>query len=242
MLYIATDSDFDGVPNTRDAFPRDRSESIDTDGDGIGNNTDVDDDNDGVSDAQDWLPLDPSESVDTDGDGVGNNGDSDDDNDGIPDIADDQPLLSQLDSDGDGLPDRVDPFPNNPANNTDSDGDGVFDLFDVMPTRSDVAKAVSFKLGPVNRAGISESVRINRRFTDDPFDNVSKPTEDLKVGLEDASELTEQSNVVSWNEDGEVLTDIILSNETTFIAESILSPNGEFLYLLTSPHSARYRR
>ena len=42
MLYLATDSDFDGVPNRADAFPGDRNESaVDTDGDGIGNNADT---------------------------------------------------------------------------------------------------------------------------------------------------------------------------------------------------------
>ena len=33
-----------------DAFPLDETESVDTDGDGIGNNTDLDDDGDGVED------------------------------------------------------------------------------------------------------------------------------------------------------------------------------------------------
>lgn len=53
----ATDADGDGVINTLDAFPNDPAETIDTDGDGIGNNADPDDDNDGILDAQDPTPL-----------------------------------------------------------------------------------------------------------------------------------------------------------------------------------------
>jgi hypothetical protein len=50
------DMDWDGVPDEEDAFPNDPNESVDTDGDGIGNNADTDDDNDGVPDAQDAWP------------------------------------------------------------------------------------------------------------------------------------------------------------------------------------------
>ena len=44
----------------------DATESVDTDSDGIGNNSDIDDDGDEVLDANDEFPLDSSESVDTD--------------------------------------------------------------------------------------------------------------------------------------------------------------------------------
>ncbi len=44
------DSDNDGVPDTKDAFPNDASEQYDSDDDGIGDNRDQDDDNDGVPD------------------------------------------------------------------------------------------------------------------------------------------------------------------------------------------------
>ena len=51
------DSDGDGVPYTLDAFPLNAAESVDTDGDGIGNNADLDDDGDGVPDYIDANPL-----------------------------------------------------------------------------------------------------------------------------------------------------------------------------------------
>ena len=75
-----------------DAFPLDAAETLDTDGDGTGNNADLDDDNDGVNDVDDAFPLDAAETLDTDGDGTGNNADLDDDNDGVVDADDERPL------------------------------------------------------------------------------------------------------------------------------------------------------
>lgn len=85
------DQDCDTVPDDIDAFPQDPTESVDTDGDRLGNNADIDDDNDGVNDEVDIFPLDASESLDTDGDGIGNNADTDDDGDGVLDTADAYP-------------------------------------------------------------------------------------------------------------------------------------------------------
>ena len=79
------DSDGDGTPDNIDAFPLDPTETTDTDGDGIGNNADIDDDGDGTNDSEDAFPLDATEALDTDGDGIGNNADIDDDGDGFSD-------------------------------------------------------------------------------------------------------------------------------------------------------------
>ena len=54
------DTDLDGVGDNSDAFPMDANESLDTDLDGVGNNADPDDDNNGVADGVDQDPLDPS--------------------------------------------------------------------------------------------------------------------------------------------------------------------------------------
>ena len=67
------------MEDANDAFPLDPEETLDTDGDTIGNNADTDDDNDGVEDANDAFPLDPEETLDIDGDTIGNNADTDDD-------------------------------------------------------------------------------------------------------------------------------------------------------------------
>ena len=85
LIWTQADDDGDGVNNVQDAFPKDASETLDTDDDGIGNNADEDDDGDGVADDIDLFPLDPSESEDFDGDGIGNNADTDDDGDGVSD-------------------------------------------------------------------------------------------------------------------------------------------------------------
>ena len=50
------DDDNDGVNDAFDPFPMDNSEWMDTDGDGIGDNTDIDDDNDGFIDILDRSP------------------------------------------------------------------------------------------------------------------------------------------------------------------------------------------
>lgn len=68
-----TDSDGDGVPDTKDDFPNDPNETTDTDGDGIGDNADPDDDNDAIPDEYeishglDPLADDANEDLDRDG-------------------------------------------------------------------------------------------------------------------------------------------------------------------------------
>ena len=91
------DSDEDGTIDVEDAFPFDPSETIDTDGDGTGDNSDGDDDGDGVSDEQDALPLNAAETLDADADGLGDNEDPDDDNDGAPDVVDFYPFDASRD-------------------------------------------------------------------------------------------------------------------------------------------------
>ena len=59
------DTDNDGFFDYEDDFPDDPDESLDTDGDGVGNNADIDDDGDGWSDAIEesegvqilWMPV-----------------------------------------------------------------------------------------------------------------------------------------------------------------------------------------
>jgi hypothetical protein len=105
------DDDNDGVPDVKDAFPLEREEWADADGDRIGDNLDADIDGDGKADDRskngvpdneekdidgdgvptagsipwDAFPNDPKEWRDTDGDGIGDNADPDDDGDGWSD-------------------------------------------------------------------------------------------------------------------------------------------------------------
>ena len=126
ITVAALDSDGDGVDDASDPFPNDPNESVDTDGDGIGNNADTDDDGDGVPDVDDVFPLDASESLDTDGDGIGNNADTDDDGDGVSDDEDAFPLDNSewVDTDADGVGNNAD---------NDDDNDGVLDSVDFYP-------------------------------------------------------------------------------------------------------------
>ncbi len=120
------DFDNDGVLDTVDDFPFDSTESVDTDGDGTGNNADTDDDGDLVLDNDDVFPLDSTESIDTDFDGTGNNADTDDDDDLVLDNDDAFPLDSteSVDTDVDGPGNKED---------TDDDADLVLDVNDAFP-------------------------------------------------------------------------------------------------------------
>ena len=113
------DDDDDGVSDENDALPLDAAETVDTDGDGIGNNSDTDDDGDNVADGADTFPLDATESEDTDSDGVGNNADA------FPNDA-----TETVDSDSDGTGDNSDAFPNNSVYSLDSDSDGMPDAWE----------------------------------------------------------------------------------------------------------------
>ena len=182
------DRDNDGFVDPVDDLPDNPREWADTDEDGIGNNTDLDDDGDGVADLQDAFPLDASETVDSDGDGIGDNGDlypndptewADFDGDGIGDNGDQFPEDSTewVDSDSDGVGDNGDPFPEDPTewldsdddgigNNSDNDddGDSVLDINDPYPLDSSRSDFISYKFigeSDTDRVGIVVSGRIS---------------------------------------------------------------------------------
>ena len=139
------DDDGDGVDDISDAFPLDGSETADFDGDGIGDNGDLDDDGDGWFDIMETqCGFDPLNSTsmpsDNDEDGLCDSIDPDDDNDGYADQIDEFPLDAgewvDTDSDGigdnadeddddDGVLDEDDAFPLSPAESVDTDGDGL---------------------------------------------------------------------------------------------------------------------
>jgi uncharacterized delta-60 repeat protein len=111
------DDDNDGVLDRFDAFPLDASESVDSDGDGIGDNADTtphgDADADGVDDVADNCPaVANANQIDTDGDGKG------DVCDNCPDISN----ADQLDTDGDSQGNACDVFPNDPTLLLQQDG------------------------------------------------------------------------------------------------------------------------
>jgi hypothetical protein len=83
---LKADTDGDGAIDSVDAFPLDQDESVDTDGDGIGNNADTDDDADGVDDISDNCPIDPNGPLNPDPEG--NPDQQDSNNDGVGDACD----------------------------------------------------------------------------------------------------------------------------------------------------------
>ncbi|HHJ19955.1 MAG TPA: hypothetical protein ENJ84_09085 [Gammaproteobacteria bacterium] len=113
---------------------------LDTDGDGIPDETDPDADNDGLlteketADADtdgDGLPdaVEPN-NIDTDGDGLSNDQDADDDGDGVSTLDElGDRVDNPRDSDLDGLPDYLDIDSNNAAATSDGSGDSDQDGF-----------------------------------------------------------------------------------------------------------------
>ncbi len=222
---VDQDDDGDGVADVNDAFPKDRNEYLDSDGDGAGNNADPDDDGDGFADAVDAFPLEPSEWLDTDGDGTGNNADSDDDGDGVSDVND--------------------AFPLNGANAVDTDGDGVLDILDVQPNDSSVAKALQVDLTGVESLGLGEAIEntaeVAAARVKNAEDGLAYRLLDgfLKIFTPEAlaeETLAVQTNAVTWDDEGDILAASILSSDTFFIAEANVSPDGKYVYLLTSDH------
>ena len=147
------DSDDDGVLDRDDIFPHDSAEWRDSDFDGMGDNSDLDDDGDGYSDFDESVrclahtdALDHRDvPLDTDGDGICNTIDPDDDGDGFSDDLDIFPMDStewydtdgdgigntlDTDDDGDGYPDAFDDLPLDPTDWSDLDGDGLGDIVD----------------------------------------------------------------------------------------------------------------
>lgn len=135
-VTVNTDRDGDGIPNSEDAFPDEPNEWLDTDGDGIGDNADLDDDNDGISDLHEGLcftdPKDPFDVPgDYDADGLPNCIDLDDDADGYSDedelLCGSNPLdetATPIDTDEDFLANCIDP---------DDDNDSYLDADDAFP-------------------------------------------------------------------------------------------------------------
>ena len=222
-LDLQIDRDGDNVINSRDFFPDDPSEWFDTDLDGLGNNSDDDDDGDGVIDSADAFPLDRNEALDSDQDGIGNNADLDDDNDGVEDSADWAPLDSSesRDSDSDGLGDNFDP---------DDDNDFIPDSLDLDPLDANLSRSTRFDFRGTSSLGLSTELVEVKQAGDGTFFKQRASSE--KFGLTSDN----ISNVVSFDDDGNLVESPISSSATLFAAEAQLSPDKKFLYLLTSAH------
>ena len=135
----------------------------------------------------------------------------------------------ETDSDGDGIPDIEDAFPDNPKENKDTDGDGVGDNSDVFPNDATKSNSVVVNFS----GGNVSSIALNT-------DAVSLGTSGSRLdGGLDAGDDSENNNIIGYDEDGNEVEDAVETSAILFVAESVLSPDGEYLYLLTSPHLQR---
>ena len=199
-----------------------------------------DTDSDGLSDDQELALGTFIDKVDSDGDGVPDNRDSD-------------PLGIGNDSDGDGVADGLDALPNDPANFTDSDGDGVYDFYDVDPADANKSKTVVFDFALANATGVSESLNQTTPDVAGTFSikNWFVATWDKYLDAffvsnvvaqndgADNDTLVEKTNLITWGTDGAVVSDVIQSDQSMFVSESVLTPDGRYLYLFTSPNMQR---
>jgi len=166
-----TDVDLDGIA---DEIDPEISLPVDSDGDGIFDDADLDDDNDGIPDDIEGNGL-----IDTDGDGLPDSLDLDSDNDGLLDVveggngaadidgdgmmdggvdSDGIPVNANgnvTDSDGDGIPDSQEP--NGVDVSTDTDGDGISDDVD-EDDDGDGVSDVDEGTGDSNGDGIPDSL------------------------------------------------------------------------------------
>ena len=189
---LVTDCDSDGTGDALDAFPLDATEDSDNDGDGLGDNADIDDDNDGVSDAYDWAPFNASEWRDFDGDNNGDANDTDDDNDGVADTEDAFPYDSteSSDTDSDGVGDNMD---------SDDDNDGVDD-YDSTGAQLDNCRTT------VNSNQANNDGDTSGDLCDDDDDN---------DGTDDSLDAYPMNDAADTDTDGDGLPDDFLTTATT---------------------------
>jgi len=169
-----TDTDNDGIADVMDesdtAF--ETATALDTDGDGISDEYDLDDDNDGITDI---VELDGNTTRDTDRDGIIDSLDLDSDNDGILDIIE----ANGLDTNNDG---RVDDA-------TDSDNDGLSDIADKNPNSVDIPTSIE----EANAITIIDVVDSDRDGQSD-FQDVDSDNDGLSDLIEGGLEPTVDSN------------------------------------------------
>jgi len=182
-----------GFPNLDgNTTERDWRESIDTDGDGIPNEVDLDDDNDGITDVIEGTD-------DTDGDGIPDSQDLDSDNDGITDVTesggsdpDNNGIIGTGlvpgDSDGDGLADVVDIDGSNTGTpNIDTDGDGIPNTQDLDADNDGLTDVVESGGTDANNDGIVDG-------TDPDHDGILSSADQDPTGYGDTGNTLNPTN------------------------------------------------
>ena len=183
------DNDGDGITDTIDAFPFDSSQSVDSDGDGYGDNP--------QGNNSDQFPDDVSQWLDSDGDGYGDNPQGNN-SDAFPNLTD-----QWSDRDGDTYGDNInkergDRFPDDPTQWSDSDGDGFGD--NLNGTNGDHCP---------NQNGFSTIDRLGCKDTDN--DGYSDPTDDWT--LEDGADFAIYDKSQWIDSDGDGYGDNLTGNK-----------------------------
>jgi hypothetical protein len=143
------DTDGDGAKDSKDAFPLDPAETLDTDDDGTGDNADTDDDGDGYSDDNEINTLHTNpKRADSDGDGLTDPAELESHHTN-PNIAD---------TDNDGLSDGEEftTYHTNPLIG-DTDGDGFLDGYEVLTGK--------LPLDPLDKPALVAEARTAIEFT-----------------------------------------------------------------------------
>lgn len=227
------DYDGDCMADGGDAFPDDPNEWLDTDGDGVGDNSDSDADADGLThdeettlgtdplngdtdgdeiiDQLDNCPLDGStaDQTDSDEDGAGNVCDPDSDDDGLSDdaeaLAGTDPQNS--DTDQDGMQDGAEATAGVNPLDSDSDDDGVLDGDDSFP--NDLSESVDTDgdgLGDNSDTCDVISDSSNQDTDGDGAGDLCDQDDDGD-GVSDEVESMIGSNALNADSDGDGLTD-----------------------------------
>jgi len=221
------DSDGDGTLNALDAFPDDDTESVDTDGDGIGDNSDPDIDGDGILNEDEGTPPVPTP-TDTDGDTIAdvvdncpaNFNTSQTNTDGLADGGD----ACDADDDEDGALDTVDLFPLDVNEKTDADGDGIGDVADtdddndgLLDTLEDAAAADPDADGVPNREDTDSD-------GDGVFDSVDFAPYDSAVTFNNAP-ITNNSSVAT-DEDIAAAVTLLVTDDGVAVGPLVFNITG----------------
>ena len=146
-----------------------------------------------------------------------------------------------IDTDGDGILDDFDEFPTDPNNVLDDDNDGIPNRFDFAPNDAGIDTAIKLNFKGIDSLGVSEAISKNTELAEQirPIPKISLFARLMQVfvpfaiadELEDS--LSSSNNVIALSATGEEVDDAVLASRPMFIAETVLSPDGRFLFMLT---------
>jgi hypothetical protein len=129
-----------------------------------------------------------------------------------------------------------------PDRDRDSDGDGVYDAIDI-----DLDGDGIWNDYDADRDGDGVDNDVDSHPSD-PTEQVDSDGDGIGNTLDEGSEgegadsATDElaaTNIIAWSLGGSVIENVIESSRTKFVAEAALSPDGRYLYLLTSAHIQR---